>query len=298
MLPNPFRLGSLPASAKLLLTLFLLLIGTGYLAALGNLYHQHSLADGKEGLTIDDLRVTFCGMEAPLNGDSAAQSSTPKSRMLEMIEPGGEMRENLIEGGPQAVRALESWLKRGALETEFTRPGLVQDGDPTAQEVLANNCLLCHNAEDGEKADAPYGPDLFTIDYQMVYTFAAPGTAKLETAGETAGVKSIAPQSISHLFLITHIHMLSIPVFTLIVSSLFLFTDLKPSLKGVLAPIPMLSLVCDFSSWWLARHSDLFLYLIMAAGAVFGVVIALQLLTVVASIWLGPRAADRAGSSA
>ncbi len=86
--------------------------------------------------------------------------------------------------------------------------------------------------------------------------------------------------------------MLSIPVFTLIVSGLFLMTALRPAVKVILGPIPMLALVLEFSSWWLARHSEPFIYLIAACGGVFGVTLALQLLTVVASMWIRRFAVD------
>ena len=94
-----------------------------------------------------------------------------------MVEPGGDMRKHVTKGGPRSVRALEAWLKGGASESTFNRKSLAAEGDPSADDVIARHCLRCHNAEDGEKADAPYGPDLFTTDYGMIYRFAAPGSA-------------------------------------------------------------------------------------------------------------------------
>ncbi|MEE9296682.1 MAG: hypothetical protein V3W34_17195 [Phycisphaerae bacterium] len=289
MSTHRITLASLPTAAKLLLTLFLALVGFGYLAALGNLYHQFQMADGREGLTLEDLRVTFHGMEVTVEPDSSLQPAAAKSRMLEMVEPGGDMRKQVSKGGPEAIHALEQWLTRGALESEFRRAGLVQAGDPSAEQVIERYCLRCHNAADGEKSDTPYGPDLFTTDYEMVWKYAAPGTAKAASPagdGQRPQPRRLGPSSVRHLFLITHIHMLSIPVFTLIVSGLFLLTGLRPVVKGILGPIPMLVLVLEFSSWWLARHSEPFIYLIAACGAVFGVTLALQLITVVASMWI------------
>ncbi len=289
-------LDSLPTAAKLLLTLFLALVGFGYLAALGNLYHQYQMADGKEGLTLEDLRVTFHGMEVTVEPDSSLPPTAAKSRMLEMVEPGGDMRKQVSKGGPEAIRALEQWLQRGAVESEFRRAGLVQAGDPSAEQVIQRHCLRCHNAADGEKSDTPYGPDLFTTDYEMVWKYAAPGTAKAASqVGDGPQPRRLGPISVQHLFLTTHIHMLSIPVFTLIVSGLFLMTGLRPAVKGMLGPLPLLVLVLEFSSWWLARHSEPFIYLIAAWGVVFGVTLALQLLTVVASMWTRRSAVDDHG---
>ncbi len=100
-----------PVSARILLTLFLALIGTGYLAALLNLYHQHSLADGREGLTFDDLRAVFHGIEVPTEERPGAQPVVAESRMYEMVKTGGKMRKNLNNGGPGAVRALEAKIE-------------------------------------------------------------------------------------------------------------------------------------------------------------------------------------------
>jgi len=280
-------LTTLPLSAKVLLTLFLLLIGVGYLAALGNLYHQHSLADGKEGLSLDDLRAAFHGLEVAPGESGSDQDPAMKSRMQQMIEPGGEMRKHLIKGGPQAVRTLETWLQHGAVEAQFTQKGLAGAGDPAAADVIMSRCLDCHNADGGEKADVPFGPDLFTPDYQMVMRVAAPGTAKLgqAAAGELSDHRTLGPQTIPHLFLVTHIHMLSIPVFTLIVGGLFLISSLAASPRHLLVPIPMAALTCDFACWWLAREWPVLIYVIASTGAIYGVSMGGQLLTVVASLW-------------
>jgi len=289
-------LASLPVPAKVLLTLFLALIGVGYLAALGNLYQQHQLADGREGLTLDDLRVTFHGMtvtEEPRSGDQT--ESVAKSRMLEMVEPGGDMRKHLVKGGPEAVRALESWLKGGARESTFTTRSLAAEGDPSAESVIARHCLRCHNAEDGEKADTPYGPDLFTTDYGMIYKYAAPGTALTAStsAGDETATKSLGPMTLPHLLLITHVHMLSIPVFTLIVTALFFISRPDSLIVRAITPIPMICLVVDFSSWWLARWSEPPIYAIVAAGALYGLTLAVQLVTVAVALWAGGASADR-----
>ena len=287
---NPYRisLAALPASAKLLLTLFLALVGFGYLAALGNLYNQYQMADGREGLSLDDLRATFHGIDAPIDAESASEPEAAKSRMLEMVELSGDMRKHVAKGGPEAIRALEQWLKRGALADSFKLADAAQPGDPSPEQVISSHCLRCHNADGGEKSDAPYGPDLFTTDYEMVRNYAAPGTAV--EASESTGTQSkqenrLGPGSVRHLFLTTHIHMLSVPVFTLIVAVLFLLTEIKPSVKSVIGPMPMVVLVLEFSSWWLARRYEPLVYLIALCGAVFGLTLAIQLLTVFASMW-------------
>jgi hypothetical protein len=289
-----FTLGSVPLSGRILLSLFLALIGFGYLSALGNLYHRHNMADGEEGLTVNDLRANFHGIEVA--AEPSGRPAVAKSHMLEMIEPGGKMRKHATQGGPEAIRTLETWLQRGANEAEFAQEGLTQPGDPAPAEVIMAQCLDCHNADGGEKADVPFGPDLFTVDYQMVWEVARPGTAISTAQTRTDAepeIQAVGPQSLPHLFLVTHIHMLSIPLFTLIVSGLFLVSAFPARVRNIVAPLPMAVLVLDFSSWWLARQAETFIYVIAAAGALYGVLFGLQLITVFVSMWL-PRRAEPA----
>jgi hypothetical protein len=285
-----FQLRKMTTPARLLVTTFVTLIGFGYLFALLNLYHQHQLADGVPGLTFNDLRVTFHGMVVDESAD-ATQSppAVPKSRMLEMIEPGGDMRENLRKGGEPAADALTRWLERGALESEFTQPNPIDDNQLSPQSVIADLCLRCHNADDGEVPEHAFGPDLFDTDFQLIAAYSAPGTAveSVETVSES-GVRRKGPSSVAHLALVTHIHMLTIPVFTFIVSALFLASG--PSkhtvFSSILAVLPMFSLVLDFLSWWLARWIEPFLYVIAITGPIFGAALAIQIVTILAAIWL------------
>ena len=78
-------LATLPGGAKIMLTIFLAIIGSGYLVAVANIFYSHQMADGKEGVTLDDLRAVYSGMEVP------AEAEEIPSRMLTMIR--GEMRQ-------------------------------------------------------------------------------------------------------------------------------------------------------------------------------------------------------------
>lgn len=283
--PAMFRLRDLPASVRLVVSVFILLIGVGFLFAQANIYHRHHLADGKAGLTFDDLRIIYHGSAVP--ADEAGPSAAT-SRMLEMVRPGGDMRKNLEKGGLPEIRSLVAWLESGAPESTFDSPPA---GDPSAvtpRQVIARRCLRCHNAEDGEKADTPYGPDIFDVDYQLVALMARPQSSESAEGDAKPGVRMIGPQTIAHLVLITHVHMLSIPVFTLIVYVLFLMADFPERLRRLVGPVPMLALVFDFASWWLARFSEGFLLLLIVAGGAFAVTLAIQLVAILHSAWLAP----------
>jgi len=295
-----FRLNALPTAGKLLVTAFIVLIGSGYLTALGNLFYQHRLADGRPQLSLDDLKIIFHGGTITVESGGAADAveRMEKSRMAQMIEPGGKMRKNLEKGGAEAVRALEAWLQRGSPEELFDRAGLAQPGDPSARGVISDQCVRCHNPY-GEKDDAPYSPDGVVAEFAMVYNYAAPGTAEPAESRPAAsgpasgdpGTRYLPPHPLAHLFLITHVHMLSIPVFTLILGGLVLLTGLRPTLKAPLTILPMLILLFDFSGWWLARLFEPFIYVILGAGVVYGLATAAQIFLVFGSLWFGRRRA-------
>jgi hypothetical protein len=86
---------------------------------------------------------------------------------------------------------------------------------------------------------------------------------------------------------VTHAHILAIPVFTLLVGLLFLMTGFSEKIKLVLGPLPMLAVLLDIGSWWAARFIEPFIYVIAASGAIFGAAFALQILAILASMWLG-----------
>jgi hypothetical protein len=191
------------------------------------------------------------------------------------------MREYLDPGGEPAIRALVSWLEGGAKEEDFAKGGLVQSGDPSAKDVIAARCVECHVAG-GDMEDTPYAA---SMDSEPEYAL----VAKVATPEHQPGreLLTLAPTGLNELVHITHAHILTIPVFTLIVGVLFLMTEFGPKVKLILAPLPMLATVLDLSSWWLARFAEPFVYVIAASGAIFGAAFGLQILGVLWSMWFG-----------
>jgi hypothetical protein len=284
------RLRNLPLGAKVTLTAFLALMGAGYLVAVTNIYLHHNEADLEPGLGPGDLLAVYHGLER----DAPAGTIPQKAHMLRRVEPGGDMRKYLEKGGEEAVRTLIGWLEAGAQETDFSREGLFRPGDPSPQDVIAENCVRCHNARDGDKKDVPYAEsrdDLPT--YALVQKEAVrPGTMSPEATPRRDAVEPgtrtirIEPMSVERLVQVTHVHIISIPVFALAVAALFFLSSAGPRLKAILGPIPMLGVCLDVASWWLARPIPPFALAIGAAGAIFGTSLALQMLLVLRSLWL------------
>lgn len=278
------RLASLTPAAKLLLTAFLTLIGAGYVAAMLNIYEHHRDADLEPGLSFDDLRRVYHGLDKPVTSETRPRIP---SAMETVTRPGGTMRPKLEAGGEPAVRALTSWLADGAKEADFARPGAYQAGDPSAKEVIAGQCIRCHNAADGEESDVPYAASATAApEYALVVKKAA---AEYGPAVTESKVMHLPPIGVAELVQSSHAHILAMPVFAVIVGGLFLLTGLPERVKLLIGPLPMLAMCADFASWWLARPFEPFVYVIAAAGAVFGAGLGVQILCVFGSLWFGRR---------
>lgn len=281
---NALRVADLPLSAKVLLTLFLLVVGPGFLVASANIYLQHRDADLSPEMTIDDLRRTFHGLEKEVTPEATILVN---STMLEQIRPGGDMREYLEPGGEPAIRALTTWLEAEAKEDDFTVTDLAQAGDPSPKDVIAKYCVECHNADGGDNEDLPFAASMDDpVEFKLVAEASKPEITKQQEGPQRL---TLAPKGIKQLVHVTHAHILSIPVFTLIVGVLFLMTGLGPQWKLFLGPLPMLATTLDISSWWLARPFEPFIYVIAASGAIFGTAFGLQILCILLSMWFGSR---------
>ncbi len=279
----PLRLVDLPRPAKVMLTAFLALLGVGYLVSVLNIYEHHQDADLEPGLTLNDLRRVYHGLEKQVTSEVRATTPAP---MLRMVAPGGKMRKFLERGGEPAVRVLTSWLEAGAPEADFVKGGRPEPGDPAPRQVIANQCIRCHNAQ-GDKADVPYAQtDASEPEYELVAKKALPLPGPTTQQTQTVW---LAPTGLAELVQITHPHILAIPVLALIVGGLFLLTGLPRGFKAVVGPLPMLAVCFDLGSWWLARPFEPFVYVIAAAGAIFGIAFGAQVLCVFASLWFGSR---------
>lgn len=263
------RLHAWPTGFRVMLSAFVFMIGVGYLFALANIYHQHQMADGRAGLSLDDLRASYSGLTV-----KRSKETVIPSRMLTMLRT--SMREYVEDGADFEV--LESWLKAGGSEAGMSEG----EARRTPERMLILNCMRCHaqSANTDISRKAPFGPDDFTVDYEMIRPLVA-----TETNLENDEV-FVPPQlTVPRLVLVTHAHMLAIPMFTLVVGALFACARFPRRARGWLTPLPMIVLIFDFAGWWLARGIPASIYVIAGAGAVFGAVFGLQIVVVLIDLW-------------
>lgn len=113
-------LARLPQSYKVLFTGFLLVIGSGLLMAGAQIMLTHGRADGKPGLSIDDIIYSYYG-----NRDSSKLQSMLNGQMKAMAPD--EVRFEMIK-----------WAQDGAPITEWSSK---------IQPLMQQYCVSCHNAE-------------------------------------------------------------------------------------------------------------------------------------------------------
>ncbi|WP_198243593.1 elongation factor-1 alpha [methane-oxidizing endosymbiont of Gigantopelta aegis] len=113
-------LPDLPLSEKLLYTGYLLTIGLGLLMAGAQILLTHGMADGKLGLSVDDIVYSYHGnrkgttLEAKLNG--SMKNNAPAPVRLEIIK----------------------WARKGAPESEW---------NDKIKPYFERYCVMCHNAQ-------------------------------------------------------------------------------------------------------------------------------------------------------
>lgn len=113
-------------SIKLLFTGYLSAIAAGYLMALIQILFTHGMADGKIGLSLDDIVYSYYGdrsgsvLESKLNG--SMKYNAPEEDRFKIIQ----------------------WVRDGASEAEY---------DKTIKAVVDKNCVGCHTTNAGMLAD-------------------------------------------------------------------------------------------------------------------------------------------------
>lgn len=127
--PRHPTLRDLPLPAKLVLTIFLIAIGLGYISAMMQLHFRSGSRDGNVLPTIKDVVKRYSGQDWPLNGKAAAPADAPPP-------------DKKDDGGN---------------EPKKDQPTL-KDGQIAAikiQSLFKVRCVECHNPM-GEKDDLPF----------------------------------------------------------------------------------------------------------------------------------------------
>jgi hypothetical protein len=117
---------SFGTSMKLLFTGYLTTIAAGYFMALIQILLTHGMADGKIGLSLDDIVYSYYGdrsgsvLESKLNG--SMKFNAPEQDRFKIIQ----------------------WVRDGASEVEYNND---------IKAIVEKNCVACHNSAAGSLPD-------------------------------------------------------------------------------------------------------------------------------------------------
>jgi len=255
-----FRLRRLSVALRIAATCFIVILSGGYLASVQHMFDHYENKDERPGLTMDDIVGSFHGVNR-------------KATLILALD--GPMRQ-YVSGGEHT--ALMKWLQGNRISEDYDNLDL---GDDAPAEIIDRNCLRCHsrNASEGDGIG---------------------GSVPLEYWDDVkkhAFSKELDPVPLEILALSTHTHALSMALVTLMTSLLFLATGFPRRLRHNVIMVTCLALLADLASWWLARWSEPFCFVLVVAGAVFGLGLAIQLLGAFFDIWFGrPREGEKTHS--
>lgn len=253
-----WQLRELSVLVRLGLSGLLLVLLIGLAASAAHLFWHYEKRDEQAGLTVDDIRSAYRGINSP-------------SRLHESLMRGHP--EELTKGDPSvsalskdARQTLVKWLEGPRVSEDYDSLDL---GAAAPAELLAKNCVSCHSKK-AEKADprARALPLEFWDDVKKV-----------------AFARKIEPVPVKIVAMSTHAHALSLGALSLMVMVLALGTRLPRTLIGWLVAATGLALLVDISSWWLARGADVFIYLIAGAGSVYSFGTGLLIVLIMADVW-------------
>ncbi|MBS4052701.1 MAG: hypothetical protein KGZ69_16100 [Methylomonas sp.] len=114
-------LKNLDIPVKVLFTGYLSTVAVGYLVALIQILFTHGMADGKFGLSMDDIVYSYYGN----------RSGTVLETKLN-----GSMKDNASE---EERFVIMQWVRDGAEEDEYAESGV--------EKIIQERCVMCHNKE-------------------------------------------------------------------------------------------------------------------------------------------------------
>ena len=245
------RLHRLAWPLRLGLSFLILVLAGGFAASAYQLYAHYRMKDERPALTMDDLVGSFHGIHQP-------------APLAEAIR--GPMRKHLPD--PAEFEALCKWLEGNRISEDYDSLEL---GDLAPAEIIALRCLSCH-ARKPAGGKARKGPPL---EYW-------------EDVKQVAFPKELDPVPLEILATSTHTHALALPLAALVTCLLFLCTGWPRGLRHGAFFLTFLALFADLAGWWLGRKWVPFCYVIVWAGGIFGVLMALQLAGAFLDLWIGP----------
>lgn len=155
---------------------------------------------------------------------------------------------------PEQKQVILHWIDKGASEEGYKR-----DVAP----IVNTHCIMCHSAEAG-------------MGLPPLTSYAA---IKKLTKTDTGA-------SIESLVRVSHIHLFGISFILLLLGRIFLLCEMPVMLKRITVAIPFLAMLADILSWFATKVLPGFAYVVMIAGMLLYLSIAVQIVVSLYQMWL------------
>lgn len=287
---SKMELRHLPLAPRLVLSMFLVSVGCGYLSALVQLHFQHA-RPGNLLPSLEDARKIYYGSsdvpqsplerlleapaERPFNGTGqmrAAFTDKSKGWTKALRNKSDDEKAAILQAREGERLALLDWIRGGAqresydsdkhtLSTSLGQHPLSDEflvktdaGQPAEPHQVAIKSLLEARCVDCHSEGGRFSEAAkFPLDkYELIKPYTE--------------VKNASGMSLQKLAQTTHVHLISFSILYGLTGLIFAFTSYPCWLRLVVAPLPLAAQLVDVSCWWLARYDPRFVQVIMVTG--------------------------------
>jgi hypothetical protein len=298
-----FVLRDLPLASRVVLAVFLIATGLGYIAALVQL-HFRTASPGEALPGVADVEATYFGPRAqpvswverllvaesgPLDGTGSMRPAftTASDRWQALTKNKTPEQMDRLHAQREGERlALLCWVRSGAdrlaydnddyrlaydlTRREITPEFLVRDGsshEPTHPRRIRIRTLVTTRCVTCHAEDGRHEiarhVPLDTYEHLQQY-------CRVRVARKEHSVPQLAQT--------THVHLLGFAVLYGAVGLVFTFSSYSGWTRGLLGPFPLVLQVVNIGCWWLARTDPRFAWLIASTGVLTALALAAQIM--------------------
>jgi len=230
---------------KLLISMFLVVLTSGFVTAELYLKHTTEMADGKEGLSMDDITITFHGSDAP---KLRQQIYGPMKKYFTESQDLAKLKPDELAD----IEKIAAWIDAGAPKDGYESSDKEKNRTLVGNILNLRGCIDCHSKEStmkGNKHDSPFDT------YEEVYKFAQKNPKPV-------------PMDKGRLLSLSHIHLLGMGMMFMLLGIAVASTQWPVWLRAGLIVGGHLSILIDIFGWWGVREIGAPLApVVMAGGA-------------------------------
>jgi hypothetical protein len=306
---EPWQLRTFSLPVRLVLALFLISVGLGYLSALVQLHFQHAsagrlLPDADDAVSIYFGKTSASQLERLLTADESRPfdgsgtmrpAFTTKSARWKRLIQERAQEKNLLttEGSPDLVRAQADLRK----ERDGERLALVAWIQAGAPQDAYNNDAFSLPAELARHPITEQYAETVGAEKSVRVKIKSMIVDRCERCHHEGGQASQFPlgtfeqihdycavetaqggMSLKKLAQTTHVHLLGFSMLYGLTGLVFAFSSYPAWFRAILGPFPLLAQLVDISCWWLGRLDAFYAKLIVFSGAAVALGLFLQII--------------------